>query len=158
MSAFVSSDGGLLDRNSVVKSTASSSLGDGCTDCTEEQLLVEALSIPVLALFGLSAGIWGSVVADERIEEWDALEVGDRFDLPLVFRRCHERLALPRDSSCAEALGEFRDLPMRLLSSGLSMSNTKGFVPFVTGVTPSRCHAVTLAHCHIDTKVCRKNK
>ena len=52
------------------------------------------------------------------------LEVGDLFDLPLLLCRCRERLALPRDSSRAEAVGDFRVLPMRLVSSGLSMSNT----------------------------------
>ena len=52
------------------------------------------------------------------------LEVGDLFDLPLLLCRCRERLALPRDSSRAEAVGDFRVLPMRLVSSGPSMSNT----------------------------------
>ena len=76
------------------------------------------------------------------------LEVGDLFDLPLLLCRCRERLALPRDSSRAEAVGDFRVLPMRLVSSGLSMPNTRGFVPLVTGVTLSHCHAVTLSHRH----------
>ena len=126
--AFVISSKGEVVSNGGVeaRSTASFSLGDGCTARTGVlvPLLVGVLSLLCLACFSLSAGVQDSVLADELTEEvgvptmilreGGAL-VGVRLHLPFSNCHCNERRVPLRDSSCAGALGDRRGFAMSLV-------------------------------------------